>query len=151
MSRKLLIHGDNVKSHKRNNTYSTLYPCHMARRTPPRDSLIRNIDYLMRAEKLSEAALAKRSGIAQKTINNIRNGISAPTLDTIEALAAAFNLSGWHIIMPGLPEELIAGKSIERLCRAYVAASEKGRSYIDHVAEREATYGIQPPTDENIT
>lgn len=94
----------------------------------------------MRTEKLSEAALAKRSGIAQKTINNIRNGVSAPTLDTIEALASAFNLTGWHLIMPNLPEELISGKSLERLYRAYVAASQEGRGYIDHVAERESGY-----------
>lgn len=117
------------------------------KRSFPRSALAHNLSYLMRRDKMSEATLARRSGVAQKTINNIRNGISVPTLDTVESLAAAFSISSWHLILPNLPDDLIASREVEAFWNNYVRASQAGRRYIHHAAEREAEYLLKekPP------
>ncbi len=100
----------------------------MPKRSPrpaPRQSLIRNLRYLMKREKLSEESLAKKAGVAQKTVNKILNGLSAPTLDTLDRIAGAFGLTSWHLIIPNLPDELISSPSIERLYKSYSEASEE--------------------------
>lgn len=109
-------------------------------RAIPRQTLARNLRFLMKREQLSEEALEKRSGVAQKTINNILNEASAATLDTLDKIAGAFGLTAWHLIMPNLPDELISSPSMEKLYRSYVSASKEGRALIEHVAEREGKY-----------
>lgn len=111
----------------------------MAERVTPRESLIRNLRYLMTKEGLSEEELAKKAGVAQKTINNMLNQKHSPKLETVEAVAHAFGLEGWHLIMPNLPSELIESQTIAQLYENYRAASAKGRELIDLIAEREAS------------
>lgn len=106
----------------------------------PRESLIKNLRFLMRREGLSEERLATRAGVAQKTINKILNNQSAPTLDTVDKIAEAFGINLWHLVMPALPEELISSPSIEALYNAFKSASPRGREHISLVAEREAHY-----------
>lgn len=113
---------------------------HMGTRTPPKESLARNLRFLMDLEVLSEAAVAKRSKVSQKAINNILNGTSGGTLNSVDKIADAFGLTAWHLIMPNLPDELIAGKSIEKLYNSFITSDEAGREYTLHVAEREASY-----------
>lgn len=138
MSTFVLVNGRLVKNHC---TCQAHYaPRSMKTRLIQREAIIRNLRHLMRKEKLSEQALAKRAGVAQKTINKILNNQSAPTLDTISRLAAAFGLNNWHLIMPNLPDELISSKDLERLYKSYILASQEGREYIVHAAEREAEY-----------
>ena len=118
--------------------------CGMAKRPPrlqPRETLIDNLRFLMRQEKLSEDALGKRAGLSQKAINNILNGKSAPSIDTLDKIAVAFGLQGWHLIVPNLPTELLNSPSIEKLYRSFATASPEGRELIERVAEREAQYG----------
>lgn len=109
-------------------------------RTLPRETLIKNLRFLMKKEKLSEEVLGKRCGVAQKTINNILNGESSPTIDTLDKIAGAFGLNSWHLILQDLPDDLIKSASIANLYKAYIAATDEGRQLIDHVAEREARY-----------
>lgn len=117
-------------------------------RTLPRETLIKNLRFLMKKEKLSEDMLGKRSGVAQKTINNILNGESSPTIDTLDKLAGAFGLNSWHLILQDLPENLIHSPSIAKLYKAYISASEEGRELIDHVAAREAQTQYKPKRRE---
>lgn len=112
----------------------------MKKRPTPKESLARNLQYLMDTDKLSEMALAKRSGVAQKTINNILNQESAPNLDTVDKLSSSFGLNLWHLVMPDLPEELIKSRGIEKLYDSYTHASKEGRDLIERMAEREASY-----------
>ncbi|WP_435310663.1 helix-turn-helix domain-containing protein [Primorskyibacter sedentarius] len=112
----------------------------MKNRAIPRATLARNLRYLLDREQLSEHQLAKRAGIAQKTVNNMLNQNGSPTLDNVDKVAAAFGLSMWHMILPDLPDELLRGNSIERLYRAYIDADHDGREHINRIAEREAEY-----------
>ena len=106
-----------------------------------RDVLARNLSYLMKKNEVSERTLEKLSGVSQKQINNIRNEVHTPSLDTIEKIATVFGIAGWHMIMPELPESLLESPAIENLVKSYTKASEEGREVILKLAEREGKYG----------
>ena len=116
--------------------------CMAKERQNPRDSLANNLRLLMAAREWNQVDLAKRSGVNQKTISNILNGRNTPTLDKLDLIASAFGLNAWHLILPNLSSELVNGGTIERLFQNFMASDQKGREYINHVAEREATYKI---------
>ena len=50
----------------------------------------------------TQAALAKRCGIDQRTVGRILNAEHSPQLKQIEAIAAAFGLQSWQLLVPGL-------------------------------------------------
>jgi transcriptional regulator with XRE-family HTH domain len=54
-----------------------------------RTSLSSEIKRLRAKRKLSQAALAKASGVRQASISEIENGSGNPTLETIDALIKA--------------------------------------------------------------
>lgn len=113
----------------------------MAKNRPnPRDSLAHNVALLMRLHGYDQTHLAKLSGVNQKTISNVINTRNAANIDKIDAIASAFGLDAWHLILPNLPEEIASGGSIEQLVRNYIAADHDGREYITRVSEREADY-----------
>jgi transcriptional regulator with XRE-family HTH domain len=111
-----------------------------APRTLPRETLARNLRYIMKIEKLSEEALAKKAGVSQKQINNILNRQHAATIDTLDKIAAAFGLTNWQLMLPNLPDDLISSPSIAKLYKSYINSSDEGRELIDRLAEREAHY-----------
>lgn len=105
-----------------------------------------NLRGLMVLRQWSEYDLAKASGVAQKTINNILNMRSACTIDTAAALADAFNLSGWQLLLPNLPGQVTASPTLSKLVADWLHASTDGRELISKVAEREAHYNSDGTT-----
>jgi transcriptional regulator with XRE-family HTH domain len=89
---------------------------------------------------MSEAEVSKHSGVSKKSINNMLNARHAPTLDHVDAVAAVFGLNLWHMILPSLPDELVASKSLDDLIARYGRADARGRESIDRVAEIAAEY-----------
>lgn len=83
---------------------------------PTKVILARNVRGLMDHHGWSEHDLAKRSGVSQKAINNLLNVKSAPTLDTIDMLAAAFEMRLCELVSARLWER----KSEERMLREMV-------------------------------
>jgi len=65
---------------------------------------------LMRQRSWSQMELAKKSGISQKQISNLLSGKQSPSLDTAEAIAQAFDLETWHMLIraTGLPPNDLA-------------------------------------------
>lgn len=116
-------------------------------RPDPRQVLARNLRHLMGLKGWSQGRLSQKSGVSQKSISNILNQEKQPTLGTVDKLAAAFNLNLWHVMLPGMPDELVDSTSVERLFDYYTKASDQGRHYISRVAEREAYYGKNEPSD----
>jgi transcriptional regulator with XRE-family HTH domain len=93
----------------------------------------------MRRHGFTQVVLARKAGISQRTISNLLNPEShSPTLESVDAAAAAFGLEGWHLIMPGLLDDLENSGRIAALVEAYVQSSPDGRDLIQKVAEREA-------------
>jgi transcriptional regulator with XRE-family HTH domain len=61
-----------------------------------------NLAALMTAKGDTQIGLKRRSGIAQATIGRILRQETAADLDTIAALARAFNLMAWQMLVPDL-------------------------------------------------
>ena len=103
------------------------------------DAVARNLRLLLDHNKWSEHKLATKSGIAQKTINNILNEESSPTVATTSRLASAFRVDGWVLMLPNMPAD-ISTHSLNELVDHYSKASPEGREYIKRIAEKEAGY-----------
>lgn len=104
-------------------------------------NFVNNLKKIMDVYEVSQNEIAKRSGVAQKTINNIFNEIQSPNIVTVEKVAEAFGLETWHLIMPITIEELKQPLKLEKIVSSYRQASPDGKNYIEMVAEREAVYG----------
>lgn len=66
-------------------------------------TLARNLDALMKAhaDMRSQAAVARRAGIDQRTVGRILHTKHAPTLQQIDKLASAFGMPAWQLLLPG--------------------------------------------------
>ena len=60
---------------------------------------------LMRQRGWTQRDLSVASGISQRQISSIVKGTQSATLDTVEAIAQAFDLQTWHALIraTGLP------------------------------------------------
>lgn len=58
----------------------------------------------MDRHKWVERDVESRGKVAQKTINKILNKESAATIETLDKVGSAFNLKGWQLLLPNLPE-----------------------------------------------
>lgn len=66
--------------------------------------LATNIKELMKANESlgTQDALGKASGIDQRTVGRIINGTNSPRLKQVEAIAGAFGLLPWQLLIPAL-------------------------------------------------
>ena len=102
----------------------------------PKESLARNLRYLMDQHQLSEAAVARRAGVSQRTVNNMLRQATSPSLDNVEMVAQSFGLNLWHLIMPDLPTDLIGSKSLAKLYHSFCRADPELRTLIMGLASR---------------
>jgi transcriptional regulator with XRE-family HTH domain len=110
------------------------------KRPEPRQTLARSLRFLMTKTGMSEADVSKASGVSKKSINNMLNARHAPNLDHVDEVARVFGLNLWHMIMNGLPDELVASRKLDELISHYGQADEHGRESIDRVAEIASEY-----------
>lgn len=117
-----------------------LYRCSVAPKRPStRDTLATNLRTLMTIRGWNQVELAEKSGVSQTMISSIRRAESGCSVETADALAHAFGLTGWHLLMPGLTEDLLKSKAVQKLLESYIDASPEGRAFIDAaMALREA-------------
>jgi transcriptional regulator with XRE-family HTH domain len=108
-----------------------------------------NLDFLMEENGDSTYTLAKRAGMSQRTVANIVGRLQEKvSLEQAEALAGAYGLEGWHMIMPNLTDDLRRSPALKKLYEGYVSASPEGRKHIDMVAAREAAYSTKKAEGE---
>lgn len=113
----------------------------MSRSRPqPRAVLARNLRFLMNHRGYTEADVARRAGISQKTVNNILNERVSTSLERTDAIARAFQLSLWQLTLPELPQSYDYLADMELVLTGWLRASEQGRELFRAVAEREAAY-----------
>lgn len=92
----------------------------------------------------TQVDLAGKSGVSQTMISSVLNERSGCSIETADALAHAFGLTGWHLLMPGLTEDLLKSKAVQKLLETYVNATPEGQALIDAMAVRESK--IKPST-----
>lgn len=108
---------------------------------PAQEVLARNIRGLMDLRHWKERELANKSGVSQKTINNILHCRAATTMKNMDAIAGAFGLQGWQLLLPEIPVDIIANHSLAEIIDFYARSSTEGRKNIHRIAENEARYG----------
>ena len=76
---------------------------------------------LMRQRGWTQRDLSMASGISQRQISNLVKGTQCAALDTVEAMAQAFDMQTWHMLIrtTGLPP-----KDLARLRRVIAAFLE---------------------------
>ena len=108
-----------------------------------------NVRNLMEAHspKLSQAALAQRAGVSQRAISYLVNYRDVqdrhPGTDTAEAVAGAFGIPLWQILIPDIPLEVLLSGQLTKLVENYRDAPPEGRASVDRVAESEAKLSVQ--------
>ena len=107
-----------------------------------KDVLARNLKMLLDAEEIgmTKEHLSRKSGVSVRMINYILKKDRAPTIDVIDNIASAFHLTAWELLTPNLDVSLVKSRRLEKLVNNYASASIEGRTFIDHVAEKEAIY-----------
>jgi hypothetical protein len=116
----------------------------MSERPLPSETLAANLAMLL--ELLPEQKspldwLAKKSGVSKRMIQYILKCERTATVNTAQALAEPFGLTGWQLITPGLRADLVKNGRLERLVQNFYRSTEEGRDYIFRVSEHEAKYG----------
>lgn len=120
------------------------YPLRMIERPLPSETLAINLAMLIELipeKKKPLDWLAKKSGISKRMIQYILKCERTATVNTAEALAEPFGLTGWQLITPGLRADLVKNGCLERLIANFYRSTDEGRDYISRVAEQEAKYG----------
>lgn len=153
----LAVKGSSVKPQK---AYAVAYLSRMAKGTktkgprradkvpisPTRGVLAANLRQLMASnpDLKSSPKLEARSHVALSTINRVRNKKTAANVDTIYALARAFKLDSWQMLVPGLkvdePPRLAPSRE-ER--ERYEKFREAAREFVEAASEPKP--GETPP------
>lgn len=116
-----------------------LYRCYVAPKRPStRETLSKNLRTLMKIRNWTQVQLAEKSGVSQTMISSILAERSGCSVETTDALAHAFGLHGWHLLMAGLTEDLLKSKAVQRLLESYIEATPDGQALIDAMAVRES-------------
>lgn len=102
------------------------------------NSVAKNLRALMDSTGWNQSELARRSDVSQRHISDILGGKSFCTVPVANQLAAPFGLTGWHLLLPDLPTDLVASPAIGRLVAAYIKADAAGREFLDAAGVRES-------------
>lgn len=105
-----------------------------------RKALANNLKMLIDHYDLSQKDLESKSGVSQRTISNMVRHDSGhcPSIENVEAVARAFRLKTWQLLIPGAPLEILLNATIEKVVDNFVHSTIEGRDMITRVAHREA-------------
>lgn len=103
-----------------------------------------NLQRLMDHQGLSQAELARKSGVGQSTLSKLLNtedpSAMNPRSSTVEQLADFFDVPGWQLLVPGMPLELLLSRRLTKLIENYRDAPDTGRAQVERIAEGEVKY-----------
>lgn len=108
------------------------------KRPNTRDTLAKNLKMLLQLRGWNQVQLAAKSGVSQRMISSVLAKQSGCSVETADALAQPFGLTGWQLILPNLSEDLVRSGAVASLVDSYMSASPEGRALIDAMALREA-------------
>lgn len=105
-----------------------------------------NVRNLRKARGWSQTELARRAGLAQRTISNIENIQEipdySPVLESLEKLAMAFRVPGFLMVLP-LPVTDLQDTGIRELVDNYFLATERDRETLVMASQMAARQAAQ--------
>ncbi len=103
-----------------------------------------NIRTLMRKRAWTQPELAKKSGVAQRTISNALNEKHGMSIETLEAIARAFDRPGWLLLLPDLSDsDLLDSNILPSLVSDFVNSGPDERVKMKNWAEAEAYLNLR--------
>lgn len=126
-------------SHAKHGSHVLTYVLAMAKkRVPPARMLAENLKRLLAEEGWSNRTLAAKSGVSDRFIGMLLKGESQATVDVAEALAKAFGLTGWQLIMANLDISAARKGNLARVIEKYQASEGTEREMFDLLAKQPA-------------
>lgn len=100
-----------------------------------------NVKRLRKHAGWSQSDLSLKCGVAQTTISSVeRLDDKSPTLDTLAALADAFGVPVWTLLIDADDLEPPRLRAMDHVVQAFARLPAEGQSELSRVAEREARY-----------
>jgi transcriptional regulator with XRE-family HTH domain len=102
-----------------------------------REIFAQNLNSVLRSAKLSEAELARRSGVSQKQINNTARDRTGTGIEIMTQIAYALGVSAYQLLIPNRfanddPAEPV---KLDSLIVAYLNATPEERGAFDVIAK----------------
>lgn len=116
---------------------------------PPIDVLAKNVERLKKELELSNAVIARKSGLPRdisKTISNIEAARHSTGVRKISTVADVFDVQVWQLFIAGLPEEPLDRKRLAELVLLFIALNPANRARL--VADAEILR-LREETDES--
>ncbi|PJL25917.1 hypothetical protein B9Y64_15445 [Stenotrophomonas maltophilia] len=111
-------------------------------------TLADNVRRLMEAAGDTQAKVAKRAGLAQRSVGNVvtygTTHETSPTLRTVDGIADAYGVPVWMLLLDQVPLEVLQSPELARLIDNYIKAPASARANIDRVADAEVRYAEIP-------
>ncbi|WP_336357310.1 helix-turn-helix transcriptional regulator [Stenotrophomonas muris] len=111
-------------------------------------TLADNVRRLMEAAGDTQAKVAKRAGLAQRSVGNVvtygTTHETSPTLRTVDGIADAYGVPVWMLLLDQVPLEVLQSPELARLIDNYIRAPASARANIDRVADAEVRYAEIP-------
>jgi transcriptional regulator with XRE-family HTH domain len=107
-----------------------------------------NLRALMEKRDWTQEQLKAKSGLSQRHISNMLNRKTSTSFERLNAVAGAFGIPGWLLMIPGIDVEILDSQRLPSLIKSYRDAGREGRTYIESVADREAVHNIAANTSK---
>jgi transcriptional regulator with XRE-family HTH domain len=99
-------------------------------------TIAKNLEFLQDRSGIEWQAISERSGVSLRTISYIRkNPERSPTIESVDALAQVFGLTGWHLLNPNLLAEIENSAWLERIRSAFTLANPQGQALLQKATE----------------
>lgn len=95
-----------------------------------RELLSRNLRALLAEAQLSENALAQKSGVSQRHVNNVTRQVGGCGVDALSAMADALGVPAWQMLVPGMGAIYDEGRRLETIVQAFASADSSARAEI---------------------
>lgn len=109
--------------------------------TNPRQIIANNVLRLRKARSWTQTDLGKISGIGQTTVSSVENPEGkSPNLETITALAHAFGVPEWTLLVDGAVLDAQQLNNLDHLVHTYADLPISGKQQVERVADAEGRY-----------
>lgn len=99
-----------------------------------RHMVAQNIRHYLATNEWSESELARRSGVSQKQVNNITRERYGCTAEALFALARAFRVPAYQLLIPGRAESDATPDGLDAVVVAYLRGTDALRDKLRSVA-----------------